>query len=534
MAGKRRKKADSKSRGLEAREAAEGAPPPAAAALRDAIREDGGAALRALPRSARRALAAPRRAADREGRADAVPARPLGDARQAPHRRASTRSAASSIRSSPCAAEDGRYWTPNGNHRLAALRSLGARAIVALVLPEPEVAYKILALNTEKAHNLREKSLEVIRMARDLAGRGDRRREGLRPRVRGGRVPDARRLLREERALRRRRLPSGPEARRRVPRRAARRRRSRSEARAGRRAARARRGRRGRDEGAQGARASRARTCGPSSSRASTPSASSAARKPTSTRRSRRCSASAKKFKAGVRQARAARPGRAAPRRSDHAPRFSPSPPSWPCAATSARGRREAARPRDGEGRRPDPSLRREDDLLADLALGLRAQVAGGREDAGRLVLPVQHLLHARARRNAPRRPEPLRQGRRGGRPDPRPAPDRAGRRDRHPGGRRKGPRLPPAARRRESLGKGARRRPRRRDRPPSDGLERAVAGPQGLPRRRHAGRRLEAALSVLRRGGRAVSRGASARSERSASTPPPSTTARRKTSSFT
>jgi ParB family chromosome partitioning protein len=67
--------------------------------------------------------------------------------------------------------EAGRYWTPYGNHRLAALRGLGARSVVALVLPEPEVAYKILALNTEKAHNLREKSLEVIRMARDLAAR---------------------------------------------------------------------------------------------------------------------------------------------------------------------------------------------------------------------------------------------------------------------------------------------------------------------------------------------------------------------------
>jgi ParB family chromosome partitioning protein len=31
------------------------------------------------------------------------------------------------------------------------------------------LAYRILALNTEKAHNLREKALEVIRMARDLA-----------------------------------------------------------------------------------------------------------------------------------------------------------------------------------------------------------------------------------------------------------------------------------------------------------------------------------------------------------------------------
>ena len=67
--------------------------------------------------------------------------------------------------------QDGRYWTPNGNHRLAALRGLGGKSILALVLPEPEVAYKILALNTEKAHNLREKSLEVIRMARDLAGK---------------------------------------------------------------------------------------------------------------------------------------------------------------------------------------------------------------------------------------------------------------------------------------------------------------------------------------------------------------------------
>jgi ParB family chromosome partitioning protein len=62
-----------------------------------------------------------------------------------------------------------RYWTPNGNHRLQALRKLGVRTIVALLVPEPEVAFKILALNTEKAHNLREKSLETIRMARDLA-----------------------------------------------------------------------------------------------------------------------------------------------------------------------------------------------------------------------------------------------------------------------------------------------------------------------------------------------------------------------------
>jgi ParB family chromosome partitioning protein len=64
---------------------------------------------------------------------------------------------------------EGGYWTPNGNHRLQALRRLGARSIVALLVPEAEIAFKILALNTEKAHNLREKSLETIRMARELA-----------------------------------------------------------------------------------------------------------------------------------------------------------------------------------------------------------------------------------------------------------------------------------------------------------------------------------------------------------------------------
>ncbi len=64
--------------------------------------------------------------------------------------------------------QDGRYWTPNGNHRLQAMKKLGAKSIVGLVVPEAEVAFKILALNTEKAHNLREKSLETIRMARAM------------------------------------------------------------------------------------------------------------------------------------------------------------------------------------------------------------------------------------------------------------------------------------------------------------------------------------------------------------------------------
>lgn len=62
-----------------------------------------------------------------------------------------------------------RYWTPNGNHRLSAMKTLGAKSIVALVVPESAAAYQILALNTEKAHNLRERALEVIKMYQELA-----------------------------------------------------------------------------------------------------------------------------------------------------------------------------------------------------------------------------------------------------------------------------------------------------------------------------------------------------------------------------
>jgi ParB family chromosome partitioning protein len=65
-------------------------------------------------------------------------------------------------------APGGEYWTPNGNHRREALTKLKAEQIPVIVIPEPEVAYQILALNTEKAHNVKEKSLEVIRMYRGL------------------------------------------------------------------------------------------------------------------------------------------------------------------------------------------------------------------------------------------------------------------------------------------------------------------------------------------------------------------------------
>jgi ParB family transcriptional regulator, chromosome partitioning protein len=68
--------------------------------------------------------------------------------------------------------EDGQkvYWIPNGYHRLTALQELGAKTLLALVVPETAVAYQILALNIEKAHNLRERALGVARMYRDLIG----------------------------------------------------------------------------------------------------------------------------------------------------------------------------------------------------------------------------------------------------------------------------------------------------------------------------------------------------------------------------
>lgn len=72
---------------------------------------------------------------------------------------------------------DDTYWTPNGNHRLQAMRKLGAKSVIVLVLPDPDVAFKILALNTEKAHNLKEKSLETIRMLRALADEQPSREE---------------------------------------------------------------------------------------------------------------------------------------------------------------------------------------------------------------------------------------------------------------------------------------------------------------------------------------------------------------------
>jgi len=74
-------------------------------------------------------------------------------------------------------APDGRLWTPNGRHRHQAAKVLGLQTVTALVSPDEDLAFKILALNTEKAHNLKDRSLEVIRMARELATRKPRSKE---------------------------------------------------------------------------------------------------------------------------------------------------------------------------------------------------------------------------------------------------------------------------------------------------------------------------------------------------------------------
>ncbi len=106
-------------------------------------------------------------------RSSAISLRPIPSG----SRRRSRRRACFSIRSSWSRGRDGQFWTPNGRHRHQAAKVLGLRTVTALVSPDEDLAFRILALNTEKAHNLKDKSLEVIRMARELAERKPRARE---------------------------------------------------------------------------------------------------------------------------------------------------------------------------------------------------------------------------------------------------------------------------------------------------------------------------------------------------------------------
>jgi ParB family transcriptional regulator, chromosome partitioning protein len=164
---KRRKKAEPSSRGLSAIDV--GSNPPAdGLALAESIRADGGAALAVY----REPLG---------GHSVVLASLPIDRVEPTPYQRDLSEPHVKRLASAmerldryldPMIAvrKDGKYWTPNGNHRLGAARLLGAKAVLALVLPEQDVAYQILALNTEKAHNLKERSLEVIRMYRGMTG----------------------------------------------------------------------------------------------------------------------------------------------------------------------------------------------------------------------------------------------------------------------------------------------------------------------------------------------------------------------------
>jgi ParB family chromosome partitioning protein len=169
---KRRTKRAPASHGLEPAELAEGAPPAAVKQLAEAIAEDGGTVLGTY----RDPLG---------GEWLVLAGLPVSKVEPTPYQRdlsdAHVKRLADAIERlgrflDPIIAvrADGGYWTPNGHHRLAALKRLGARTVTALVVPDQRVAHRILVLNTEKAHNLRERALEVRRLADALAKLDDR------------------------------------------------------------------------------------------------------------------------------------------------------------------------------------------------------------------------------------------------------------------------------------------------------------------------------------------------------------------------
>ena len=170
---KKRPAAEPASRGLDARRLASADPPTSVEELSRAIEEDGGAVLATYrdPLGSNWQLLA----ALPIDRVEPTPfQRDLSQAHVGRVARAIDKLGRYLDPVIAVPAEDGKYWSPNGFHRLAAMKELGARSIVALVIPEPEVAHHILLLNTEKAHNLRERALEVVRLAESLAVIDDR------------------------------------------------------------------------------------------------------------------------------------------------------------------------------------------------------------------------------------------------------------------------------------------------------------------------------------------------------------------------
>jgi len=172
-AKRRRKKAEQESRGLTAKQVGSGEPPAEIQKVMATIADDGGTVIGAY----RDPLG---------GNWQVIAALPLAKVEPTPYQRDLSETHVAKLAKAIDAldrfldpviavrSDDGKYWTPNGYHRLGALRSLGAKSIVALVVPQHDVAHRILALNTEKAHNVRERSLEVMRLEHGLAELDDR------------------------------------------------------------------------------------------------------------------------------------------------------------------------------------------------------------------------------------------------------------------------------------------------------------------------------------------------------------------------
>ena len=170
---RKRKKAELEPRGLTARQVGGGVPPQAVMRLMEAIEGDGGAVIGPY----REPLG---------GLWQVMAALPVELVEPTPYQRDLSQPHVARLMDAieklgrfvdpiiVVRTEDGKYWTPNGNHRLAALKAMAARSVVALVVPEQEVAHRILILNTEKAHNVRERALEAIRLAQALAELDDR------------------------------------------------------------------------------------------------------------------------------------------------------------------------------------------------------------------------------------------------------------------------------------------------------------------------------------------------------------------------
>lgn len=175
-ASKKRRKVAGKSVGILSKDLTSAPAPQPIAALRDAVERDGGRVLS----SYREPFA---------GRWLMLAALPIDQVEPTPYQRnlsdAHVRRLETVIAKLGCFLDpiivvrketpdpQTRYWTPNGNHRLSAMRTLGAKSIVGIVVPETDTAYKILALNTEKAHNLRERALEVVKMYQELGAFDD-------------------------------------------------------------------------------------------------------------------------------------------------------------------------------------------------------------------------------------------------------------------------------------------------------------------------------------------------------------------------